>query len=762
MNQKTTIFNQKTKAAIFTCFLISGLFFVSLKSAQAIWGVGDIGLLDLANIQLDALDFVDAILTKFIYPFLMYLLFSQAFVLAAGTLLQWAISLQVTLSNTLVMAGYDFILGLVNIAFLLLFVVIALALILKFETFEMKKALPRLVIIALLVNFSLVFVGIIVDIGQISFNTIKTAMGVENFIEPSIMLLKDSSLSIAAWFTATITAYTVVALVPYYNVYALLAIAGVFLVDLATPLFGGIMLKAVFLMFLNILMGTIYFLYFVLFMARIIVIWLLAMFSPIAFFAFILPNTKKYFDQWLHYLISWSFLGVVTFFLLGLGLKLFSITGEGQLLAWVDTDTSTTSGAMPPFIYNYLFLAVYLSIVLYVAKKFVPAGADVIIKTSTGLVSKSAVLARPLLSNIGRRIATTERGAAATERLEGWQIAKTPNTIRGKLFTPFKRGVANRVLREVGQGVSIGRIDRAKELASKSQTPNDLIYSMTQTGATKETEIAGMVVAKEKGWMEHVWKRFSKEKLVEIGKNALSLNPELFKKDLRIPLAASLVKIAEGMPENLKNRGGLVLDKNSDKDTQIKKALAEAKTEDVKNMDLSLLFKSLISGSDDEKSDDEKTVKDIEEAIHLFWKGPQIAAAADKFGNKFVDFYQKGAEERGIDWYFKTDETTSRMRNSSGPSYLQSTPAMVLGLRPLKGGETPQKIGKLLAKGRIYQQFPMIKKYEKDLEEIKISENILKGARSEDEGRKVRERIEELQKSIEEIQRRPDFSKIKP
>lgn len=334
--------------------------------------------------QLDALDFVDNVILRFIYLIPLLLIESGIFVYTAARLLQWAISVPVHLHNLLVISGFDFVIGLTNLFFILIFVGIALAFILRTETFGMKKALPNLIIIALLINFSLVFVGMIVDIGDIFRNALLTSFGTD-FVSLAIGPLESSGLNLLKWVIPILVGHLAAAIIPYISVASLVTIGGLFLSDLIT---GGILSKSFFLMILNFITGSIFFLYSGLFLVRIAIIWMLAIAAPLALFAYILPTTKKYFSQWLHYLLSWALMGIVAVFLIGMGLKLFAIVGDNALLPW-GGDIDTGRGVLPGFIYNYLFLIIYLAVAFFACKKFAPMGADVIMNQGGAFVGKT-------------------------------------------------------------------------------------------------------------------------------------------------------------------------------------------------------------------------------------------------------------------------------------------------------------------------------------------------------------------------------------
>ncbi len=377
--------SSKKTNLLFISFLVFFGLFLFAQPAHAIFGVGDVGLFDLGMMQLDALDFVDNVILRFVVFIFVLMAESQAFIAIAAALLQWAVGLPINLHNALVFRGWEFVSGLTNLFFILVFIGIALAFILKTETFGMKKALPNLIIIALLINFSLVFVGMIVDIGDISRNALLTSFG-KDFVTLAIGPLQQSAGSFILWAAASLTIVLVGAFIPYYNSWVLAAVASLFLSDVAT---GGVMLRGIMLIILNFVTGGIFFLYFGLFLVRIVIIWMLAIFAPLALFAYILPATKKYFSQWLHYLLSWAFMGIAAVFLIGLGLGLFAKIGGEALLAFGTENINTARGTVPPLIYHYLFLIIYLGVSFFVCKKFVPMGADIIMKQGEALVGKA-------------------------------------------------------------------------------------------------------------------------------------------------------------------------------------------------------------------------------------------------------------------------------------------------------------------------------------------------------------------------------------
>jgi len=64
---------------------------------------------------------------------------------------------------------------------------------------------------------------------------------------------------------------------------------------------------------------AVFVLYIVLFAARVFILQLLTILSPLAFLCLILPQTQKYWDEWLKHMVQWAFVGTFLLFSLMLG-----------------------------------------------------------------------------------------------------------------------------------------------------------------------------------------------------------------------------------------------------------------------------------------------------------------------------------------------------------------------------------------------------------------------------------------------------------
>ena len=70
----------------------------------------------------------------------------------------------------IVMKAWELVRDFVNIWFILLLLIIAIGTILRVSSFQLKRLLPMLIIIALVVNFSLPITGFVIDISNVIAN----------------------------------------------------------------------------------------------------------------------------------------------------------------------------------------------------------------------------------------------------------------------------------------------------------------------------------------------------------------------------------------------------------------------------------------------------------------------------------------------------------------------------------------------------------------------------------------------------------------
>jgi len=345
-------------------------------------------VLDLATKQLNALSEVTGpYMAAYIFSFLIFVVGLCALWLSTS-LLSWIIAatpeaLTVTGGEAYVFiqAGWGFTVGITNLLIVIAFIIIAFSIILGFSKIEVKRALPMLIIVALLVNFTLLFVGMAIDISNFLFNAVLGQFSPEegNVLFNAVESLFNASDLLIRSFVAGMVARVVQLLIPYVGVAAQVAWTVGFIAILLP-----MMLQLLTYGIIMLMMSSLFFSYFFIFLARIFIIQILAMLAPLAFFCLIFPQTKKWWNQWLDTLVQWLLVGIVFIFLMYVGL----------LLAPVVTSTSGFikpgwPGWMDWFVgdlIGHIILIAYFTVIFFVARRFIPAAASTIISQATGMI----------------------------------------------------------------------------------------------------------------------------------------------------------------------------------------------------------------------------------------------------------------------------------------------------------------------------------------------------------------------------------------
>ncbi len=248
----------------------------------------------------------------------------------AGALLDWVtgpgfITLSYTnpSNNEIIRIGLDITKNFVNLGLVAALVFIALSIALRLKEYATEKTLARLIFIALLVNFAPIVCGLIVDASNIVMNYFL--VGIKEGVSGVLTGLDVSSIS--------------------NDLFKL------FIGDIATK--TSILTKGIVMIVLNFNIAFIFLLLAVIFLLRYIAIWVLVILSPLAFVAWILPATKKFWDKWWEQLIQWSIIGIPLAFFLYLAMASFNEINsvfQGQMtLPGLETSTASLLDKVFPY-----------------------------------------------------------------------------------------------------------------------------------------------------------------------------------------------------------------------------------------------------------------------------------------------------------------------------------------------------------------------------------------------------------------------------
>ena len=210
--------------------------------------------------------------------------------------------------------GWKIVRDLCNMFFILILLVISFSTILKIESYAYKKWLAKLVIFAIVINFSKTITGLLIDFSQVIMLTFvssfqaATAGNLAKGLHLGEFLKADSSGNIEASDSWTMFGAAVLALI-------------------LMSVFGIVMLIMI-----------------VMLMGRIVTLWVLTILSPIAYLLQASPIGTKYANQWWEEFSKNLISGPVLAFFLWLALFTIQNASEKQL---VDTLNEQGSAQKP-------------------------------------------------------------------------------------------------------------------------------------------------------------------------------------------------------------------------------------------------------------------------------------------------------------------------------------------------------------------------------------------------------------------------------
>lgn len=208
--------------------------------------------------------------------------------------------------------GWVVVRDLCNMFFIVVLLIIAFGTIFRIENYKYNRLLPKLILMAVLINFSKLIAGFLIDLGQVVMMTFVNAFA-------------DAA---ATNFTSAFK---------LRQMLGFLDGAGV-----GDGPSNWSLLGAPFLAIILLIVAIMVMLAMVLvFLVRIIMLWILIVLSPLAFLLEVLPGGSKYSQQWWQKFGQWVSTGPILAFFLWLSLAVLSVRD----IELGVTDTSLVEGA---------------------------------------------------------------------------------------------------------------------------------------------------------------------------------------------------------------------------------------------------------------------------------------------------------------------------------------------------------------------------------------------------------------------------------
>jgi len=539
------------------------------------------------------------------------------------------------MDNPVVAAGWPLVRNLANILIFLGILYAGLATALDIGGFTLKQALIKLIAVALLVNFTPVIVGLIVDAGDIATNyfigtgTSGTAILADHF---------------RGAFSEFNGAEDIIPAIVYF----------------------GAALTAAFIIFI---FGLLYLL-------RHLVIWLLVIVSPLVFVAWALPiqKMKSYAKQWWDQLFGWVFLGVPAGFVLFL-----TATIMDNLVVPSGPDTSIFNEMI------VLFIPILFMIIGLMASLEVTMFGSKMIKGGLKLAKQGAISgAKAGATKIGKTGREwVGKGAAKMAQKEGETTEQARQRISGQWTS--KKGAFGWAVRGAGKLVGSSKKQREEDYKQHQEKMKDMdTYERNayyrRIGSNSISRAARLDLAREdenEDFSKVASNLIKDEKDLE---KAYGSSIKTGKEELRKSLERIFAKDYGSSMQEISEAAGV--QENSTAQLQAdgyanltEKTFLEAKTEKE--------FKELAHWA---KEDLASPSGDITEATlgktHQKWNSGQLSTAAKELGKNFAEEFTRSYHDIAARTNMKPDspELYAEVGNPSLAYYRSSSAAKKSGL----------------------------------------------------------------------------------
>ncbi len=415
--------------------------------------------------------------------------------IAGATLFAYVLDanvLQQILGSPVITVIWTMVRDVLNLSFILILLFSAFATIFQVDRYHVRNVIVRLVIMALLVNFSLPIAKVIIDASNIImyffvnqlFPTTVTGFEIPQIFGKATNIV-DVFVPIGALNDPTIGYMLTAALFAFFYMISMMTIAGILVV-------------------------------------RLIVLAILMIFSPIGFVAMILPQTQGYAQKWWSNLFKYAFNGPILVFMLFFATTFMAYTHDmafnrdSENKIAIKTNDATLNADQTSYVSNMVFLMIPV-VILW-------SGIIMMNTASDGASQMIVGFGQNISRRAGRRLRYFAVGGAAIGARE---LGRAADMATGRIFTGGYRNLRNRYdarsesLRKkreearnrVADNLYLSKEKRrsaeakrfAKATVEAEKELRDLGLSASQlrdemkNGATKERRLAAARLAAQKG-----------------------------------------------------------------------------------------------------------------------------------------------------------------------------------------------------------------------------------------------------------------------
>jgi len=425
----------------------------------------------------------------------------------AGVFVDFVSQLNKIAGSSIVAQGWSFTRDLLNFAFIIMLLVIAFSTIAGFDTYGMKKLLPRVILAALLVNFSLVISGAFLQLANVTTATILKSI---NDSPKTCQLMAGSSgamtqgrsitcsLAKAAQLTGLTFEYSTKSGFFGLSTWSRAGGGGFTNVDVWSTHFSdnvGLVFKNVIFVIFIAMFTVALIMLAVTLTVRVVALAMLCMLSPVPFVFSVIPKAEKYAGMWWNYFIQYTFYLPAVFFFLVLAINVAGNIQKGNTIASIFTSSGSTAelkavaggnqelANLGAALFDMFFVSAFMVVAMGVSKQMGIQLANSSIGWGKNIVGKGV-----RVGTMPARVTAAAAGKAGKEAIKG------AGTLAGR--TPYLGG-AMRGARAMGQMVK--RADAFQEhrdqvagqqKALKGQGVEELRAAMQRGNAGAAMELA--------------------------------------------------------------------------------------------------------------------------------------------------------------------------------------------------------------------------------------------------------------------------------
>ena len=425
--------------------------------------------------------------------------------------------------SAIVQQGFGATLAVANLGFILGIIVIAIATILRNQTYGIKQILWKLVVMAILVNFGLVIMAPIVGFAnsmtQYFLNCIDPGAGCNASASNGLSTMNGFATKLAGAFNPQVGFLTAnsstlsSASAPNLSWQGAFSVSAADFGKMLVPLFSILFVAVESIIIIIVLLALVFML-----LVRYLYIAILAILLPFAWLSWVFPSFKQHWSRWWNEFIRWTFFAPIVVFFLYLAIQTMGAMSQAggtpsQMFDTYKSNSNVIWGSLASF-FTSIFLPVIGNILnmivmcglsvagLIVADKMSINGAGAAVKAVETVGNGVGNYARKQSAKFGRAAYRGAGGERLTRAMQQGRIGTTLKKIP-VLGKPLG-GLVRRGESAVGRGLAAISTNRAmvdEEVQKVPNTKEEFLNNM-EGSMNDQERMAYFRRGTEKNWIK--------------------------------------------------------------------------------------------------------------------------------------------------------------------------------------------------------------------------------------------------------------------